>query len=306
MGMIRTILILPLFFLVAPGCRTHMDGSSNKPKLSLQRVHRMRPYDPVVFHLPAPRPLATLDQIPLYQFREPEVDLFLKDLVKKKRDPLQRLVYLARKNIGQPYEIYCLGEFPFELYDADPLYRLDRSDCVTFTEHMYSMALSKDWPSFFKTLIKIRYKSGLISVATRNHYTAADWNPNNSWLFKDVTTQLGVGTKTYKMRVDRARMLKKTFGIDRKIPVEIYPLVFIERKNLPGAYPHLKDGDIIEVVKGKGTGRWVGHVGLFVRGPGGEPHFLHSSAPKVREESLPGYVERMKAKVFGLKFLRLK
>jgi hypothetical protein len=230
----------------------------------------------------------------------------LKDLFQKEKNPLRRLKILARKNIGQPYEIYCLGEFPFELYDADPLYRLDRSDCVTFTEHMFSMALARDWPSFFENLMKIRYRKGEISVATRNHYTAADWNPNNAWLFKDVTTQLGVPTKTYQMRVDRARMLKKTFGIERKIPVEIYPLVYIARQDLPAAYPMLRDGDIIEVVKGKGSGRWVGHVGLFVRGPGGEPHFLHSSAPRVREESLPGYVKRMKAKVFGLKFLRLK
>ncbi len=304
--MTRNLLLLPLLLLITAGCRTPSESGTNLPNKGQQRTRRTRPYDPVVLHLPSPRPLSFLKAIPLYQFREPEVDLLLKNLYKKEQNPLRRLLYLARKNLGQPYEIYCLGEFPFELYDADPLYRLDRSDCVTFTEHMYSMALAKDWPSFFKNLMKIRYKNGEISVATRNHYTAADWNPNNAWLFDDITTKLGVETKIFKMRVDRARMLKKTFGIVRKIPVEVYPLVYIARANLSGAYANLQDGDIVEVVKGKGSGRWVGHVGLFVRGPKGEPHFLHSSAPKVREESLPGYVDRMKAKVFGLKFLRLK
>ncbi len=300
-------LFLSLLLFWPQGCQTHTESSHTSPQTpSQKRIPRTRPFDPLVLHLPSPRPLSVLQRTPLYQFNEAEIDLFLKELAKKEKNPLKRLLLLARKNLGQPYEIYCLGEFPFELYDSDPLYRLDRSDCVTFTEHMYSMALAKDWPSFFKNLMRIRYKNGEISVATRNHYTAADWNPNNAWLFEDLTQKLGVETLTYRMRVDRARMLKKSFGVIRKIPVEIYPLVYIPRKALPKAYPMLKDGDIIEVVKGKGSGRWVGHVGLFVRGPKGEPHFLHSSAPKVREESLPGYVERMKAKVFGLKFLRLK
>ncbi|HHI79142.1 MAG TPA: DUF1460 domain-containing protein [Planctomycetes bacterium] len=302
----KSLFLLPVLLLLPLACQSQRAPLPPLGQTPSGRVPRQKPYDPVVLHLSPPRSLEVLQKTPLYQFNEREVDLFLRDLFQREKDPLKRLVLLARKNLGQPYEIYCLGEFPFELYDPDPLYRLDRSDCVTFTEHMYSMALAKDWPSFFHTLIRIRYKEGIISVATRNHYTAADWNPNNAWLFEDWTAKLGAPTKTYQMRVDRARMLKKSFGIDRKIPTEIFPLVYIPRESLTSAYPHLQNGDIVEVIKGKGQGRWVGHVGLFVRGPGGEPHFLHSTAPKVREESLPGYVDRMKAKVFGLKFLRLK
>ncbi len=290
------LLLLPLVLAALSSCASYpLDA----------RVPRTRRLDPVVSHLPPARSLEQLRDLPLYELREKEVDLYLRDLSRRVADPLQRLVHLARKNLGQRYEIFCLGEYPFETYDPDPLYSLDRSDCVTFTEQMYAMALSKDWKGFFSLLQRIRYKDGEIGVASRNHYTEADWNVNNAWLFQDITGQLGGGTSSYVMRVDRSRMLKKQFGIETKIPVEDFITPYVPVSKLASAYPKLRDGDIIEVVKGKGDGRWIGHVGLFVRGAGGEAHFLHSSAPKVREESLPGYVKRMKGRVFGLKFLRL-
>ncbi len=269
------------------------------------RVPRTRRMDPVVQHLPAPRSLEVLKKTPLYEFRENEVDLYLRALKKRIPDPRARLVHLARKNLGQRYEIFCLGEYPFETYDPDPLYTLDRSDCVTFTEQMYSMALNDSWKGFFETLMHIRYKDGEIGVATRNHYTEADWNPNNVWLFTDMTEKLGGKTDPFTMNVDRARMLEKQFGIDVEIPKEKFVTSYLPVSSLEEVYPKLEEGDIVEVVKGKGSGRWVGHVGLFVRGPKGEPHFLHSSAPRVKEESLPGYAARMKGKVYGFKFLRL-
>jgi len=282
--------------------------SAARPKLAQDanaRVPRTRRLDPVVQHLPAPRPLEVLKKTPLYEFRENEVDLYLRDLARRIPDPRARLVHLARKNLGQRYEIFCLGEFPVETYDPDPLYTLDRSDCVTFTEQMYSMALNKSWKGFFDTLMHIRYKGGKIGVATRNHYTEADWNPNNAWLFTDMTEKLGGRTEPFTMNVDRASMLKKQFGVEVRIPKEKFVTSYLPVTSLNAVYPKLEEGDIVEVVKGKGSGRWVGHVGLFVRGPAGEPHFLHSSAPRVKEESLPGYAARMKGKVFGFKFLRL-
>ncbi len=270
------------------------------------RTRRTRRLDPVVLHLPEARPLKDLAKAPLYTFHEKEVDQYLRHLQTRLKTPLARLAHLARKNIGQPYEIFCLGEYPFETYDPDPLYCLDRSDCVTFTEQMYAMALSRSWEGFFAMLQRIRYKDAQIGVATRNHYTAADWNVNNAWLFEDVTEKVGGKTETFSMNVDRARMLKKQFGLDTQIPKEAFRTSYLPTPSLAPVYPNLREGDIVEVIKGKGSSRWVGHVGLFVRGPEGAPHFLHSTAPKVREESLPGYAARGKGKVFGFKFLRLR
>lgn len=96
-----------------------------------------------------PRDLASR---PLYTFSESEVDRYLRILPAAEPDLPRRVVHLGRKNIGQPYEIYLLGEFPFEFYDPDPIYCLDRSDCLVFCEHMYALALSRDWWTFLRTL----------------------------------------------------------------------------------------------------------------------------------------------------------
>src|SRR5262249_23158120 len=87
---------------------------------------------------------------PLYTCTEAEVDQYLKFLSASEPDLRKRIVQLARKNIGQPYELYLLGEMPFETYDAQPIYCLGKSDCLVFTEHTYAMALTRDWPAFMR------------------------------------------------------------------------------------------------------------------------------------------------------------
>src|SRR5258708_6035513 len=95
-------------------------------------------------------PIAPLLAKPLYQFTETEVGTYLKYLQTAEPNLRKRIVHLARKNIGQPYEIYLLGEMPFETYDPQPIYCLGKSDCLVFTEHMYAMALSSDWSGFIR------------------------------------------------------------------------------------------------------------------------------------------------------------
>ena len=132
---------------------------------------------------------------PLYQMQPAEVGRFL--AWQQLDQPLlrQRIAALARKNIGQPYELFLLGEFPYETYDSQPLFNLAKSDCVVFVEHTYAMALSASWEEFFWVLQRIRYRDGIIGTATRNHYTEADWNIANGWLVQDVTRTLGAPTQ---------------------------------------------------------------------------------------------------------------
>ena len=134
--------------------------------------------------------IAELFEKPLYEFTESEVDTYLRFLSAAEPDLRQRIVHLARKNLGQPYELYLLGEMPFEPYDPQPIYCLGKSDCVVFAEHTYAMALSHNWPSFMKMLQRIRYRDGHLGVTTRNHYTEADWNISNRWLVEDITAKL--------------------------------------------------------------------------------------------------------------------
>ena len=225
---------------------------------------------------------------------------------------------LGRKNIGQPYEIYLLGEFPFETYDPQPLYCLTKSDCVVFSEHTYAMALSHDWTSFFTMLQRIRYRNGQIGVATRNHYTEADWDVSNRWLVRDVTEELAPGrTRVFRQKVDRAKFLMKRYDLATDIPVQDFQSTYIPYEAVAQVMGKLRSGDFVNVMYGKGEDAYAGHTGLIAVADDGTVDFLHSSPPQVREQPLEDYIRNNAAKneerlkkgnspFAGFKFLRLE
>ena len=255
----------------------------------------------------------------LFKLSPKELDIYLGYMQNTEPDLRKRVVRLARQNLGQPYAIYLLGEFPHEIYDADPTFCLTKGDCVVFSEHMYSMALGHDWSSFYSWLQRIRYKNGVPGMTTRNHFTEADWDINNSWLVKDVTNELGATTVTrYTEKIDRARFFSN-FGIGQDIPVQMLHDSYIPAEAIPSVLDKLQDGDFVNIVRGVGEngGVWVGHVGLIAHGKDGKAHFINSTEPKAEEEPVMQYVERNlklnkkrrkdgRAEFKGMKFLRLR
>jgi hypothetical protein len=265
-----------------------------------------------------PELIARLEATPLYRFQKEEVGPYLAYIQRRIPDLRHRVIHLGRKNIGQPYELYLLGEAPFETYDDQPIYCLDRSDCVVFCEHTYAMALTDNWGDFMMMLQRIRYKNGHISVATRNHYTEADWNVNNGWLVYDITAELaGDEARHFKMKIDRASLLKKRWGVEAAIPVEYREEVYIPMDMVESLAGMLQPGDFVNVMRGPSDDNvWAGHVGLVAYGPDGTLNFLHSTPPSVREEPFAEYIRRGKeaaakaepgkATLRGFKFLRLQ
>lgn len=275
--------------------------------------------------------LAPLLEKPLYQFSEAEVDQYIRFLQAYEPELRRRIVHLARKSIGQPYELYLLGEMPFEHYDPQPIYCLEKSDCLTFSEHIYAMALADDWTSFMTLLQRIRYWDGKLGVATRNHYAEVHWNPSNRWLVTDMTRELG-GEKVvaFRQKVDLAAFLKKRYKLLVDIPVEQHDDVYLPIEVLDLAKPHLQEGDFVNIVRGRlnpeaeGIHRvsaWVGHVGMIglTTDESGQKqvNLIHSTNPQVREEPIDQYVsrslenlaERKKAGkpiLLGFKFLRIE
>lgn len=273
-------------------------------------------------------PPAAADK-PLYEFTEPEVGRYLAHLQATEPDLRKRIVHLARKNLGQPYEIYLLGEMPFETHDPQPLYSLGKSDCLVFTEHTYAMALSRDWTGFMRLLQRIRYRDGHIGVATRNHFTETDWNPSNAWLIRDLTVEIA-GDRALKFpeKIDRAKFLLGRYGLQTSIPIEDHLETCLPFAEIARAASFLRDGDCVEVVRGIvkpgapaneifGGAAWIGHVGLVAFGPDGSLNIIHSAAPAVREESLAAFIAREtadlaardaagKPRLLGFKFLRLE
>ncbi len=276
-----------------------------------------------------PASLAELEAKPLHQFTEAEVDRYLAHLQAREPDWRRRIVHLARKNIGQPYELYLLGELPFETHDPQPLYSLGKSDCVVFAEHTLAMSLSRDWPSFMRLLQRIRYRDGQLGVVTRNHFTEADWNPSNRWLARDLTAEIaGDRATVFTSKIDRGRFLKNRYHLTVTLPVEEFRDTFLPYADVALAAPHVRDGDLINIVRGVirpdapanpifGGSAWIGHIGLVAHGPDGELRIIHSAEPAVREESLAHFIAREtaelasrdahgKPRLLGFKFLRLE
>ncbi len=273
--------------------------------------------------------IANLLDKPLYEFSESEVDTYLRFISIALPELRQRIVHFARKNIGQPYEIYLLGEMPFEPYDPQPIYCLDKSDCVVFAEHTYAMALSHNWPSFMKMLQRLRYRDGHLGVRTRNHYTEADWNTSNRWLVEDITAELaGDSVVKFSSTIDRARFFKNRYKLDVDVPVQKHEDLYLPYEEIDRARQQLQEGDFVNIVRAsvpangadlphRSASAFVGHVGLIGRGKNGELHLIHSTVPKVREEPIEEYIARStrenakndaegKPRLVGFKFLRLR
>jgi hypothetical protein len=267
----------------------------------------------------AAAPLEVLLQKQLYQMTPVEAGRYVAWIHQAEPDLRKRIAAIGRKNMGQPYKLNLLGEFPFEVHDDLPLFSLDHSDCVVFSEHTYAMALSGSWEEFFWMLQRIRYRDGVIGVATRNHYTEMDWNVANRWLVTDISAQLsGPNGPTYPMTVDRARFLKTRHHTERNIPVESSSQAYVAKEQVAAIGGQLQEGDFVNVISTRNGEYWASHVGLVVLGPNGERHFLHSSEPQVREETFESFMARAAAreernaregkngqKLAGFKFLRL-
>lgn len=264
--------------------------------------------------------IAPLLAKPLFALKPAELSPLLAYMQAAVPDLRQRIAALARMGIGQPYELYLLGEFPYEVYDPQALFSLDKSDCVVFVEHIYAMALSDSWEEFFWMLQRIRYKDGVIGVTTRNHYTEADWNIHNRWLLSDITaTVAGPVALPYSQVINRTRFFKERYKIDRPFALQQWSDSYIPKQIVMQRQLDLRSGDFVNVISGIGGAAWASHVGLVVLGPDGELRILHSSEPKVREEPLARFIQRYeereaeadvadkkRPKLLGFKFLRLQ
>jgi len=267
--------------------------------------------------LAGPTPgLVSIQSKPLYQFSGEEVRAYLHDLHSRESGLTKRMIEIARKNIGQPYELYLLGEAPFETIDNQPLYCLGKSDCVVFVEHTLAMALTDNFDGFVRMLQRIRYGNGKISLLTRNHYTEADWNKNNAWLAREITDELaGADVVKFSQVVDRQKFFKNRNKLDTQIAVQTIHETFIPYDRIESVKSKLREGDIVNFVSGRNGGYWVGHVGLVALDAKGEVNLIHSTPPQVREESIGQYIARAtrdnaekdaadKARFHGFKFLR--
>jgi len=175
-------------------------------------------------------------------------------LTKKSQENLtitERMNYYSQLFLDMPYNLTCTGDGPYALYEPEPLLNFETTNCMVYCEHVLALSISDSWDNFFNNLQQIRYKNGIIGMRTRNHYTMADWLPENDWLLKDAAKTVG---GKFAKSVTRTISHEKFFegkGItdlryvkpDRSVTVNYIPFdALLKVKH------HFRDGDIIALL----------------------------------------------------------
>jgi hypothetical protein len=252
----------------------------------------------------------------LYQMHPAEIDSLLRRTNAAEPDFLQRLLIYSERAIGTPYRWFPLGEGAKGKYDRDPLIDFTRVDCLTFCEQTLAMTLSLNSDEMFQILQRLRYRGGAIDIRNRNHFTIADWLPNNSWLVEDVTSAIGGGlmasmTKT----IDRATALRKKGVPEKELaaipPLQTITVQYIPEVNLPAITAKLQGGEIGCVVQSR-PGIIVAHLGFILRDGAGRVFYRNASArpgvKRVVDEDFDDLVKFLKRNPswVGMIFLRVR
>ncbi len=207
------------------------------------------------------------------------------------QDLCERIAFISKQFLGTPYkESTLIGDVktPEML-----VINFEAFDCFTFLDSIEAMRLSRSFTEFYKHLIGVRYKEGIVGYKKRNHFFT-DWCESNRDFVQDVTARIGGDkTKTVKKSLNRkddgTYFLTGIAAFDRiitYIPAEDINEVVLAR---------LKTGDYVGIYSGL-QGLDVSHVGIIIKNLSG-PTFRHaSSAPSIRKVVDQDFLEYISGK----------
>jgi hypothetical protein len=208
-----------------------------------------------------------------------EIDQLLQSVSAKPLSITQKINHYSGLFLGMPYSWTATGDGPYALYENYPLVSFDSTNCMVYCEHVLAMAISDNWDHFFNNLQQIRYKDGVIGMQTRNHYTIADWLPENSWLLEDVSREVG-GKYTKKMTrtISHEKFFKgkgvtdlRRIKADRKITIDYVPLDKLDKVE-----DQCQDGDIVSLLIANKDDIFSAHMLMIVE-LNGKKYFREAS-----------------------------
>jgi len=180
-----------------------------------------------------------------------QIDSMLRVNAKNNYSVTDRIRLYSEMFLGTPYSWTATGDGPYALLETWPLVSFDSTNCMVYCEHVLALSISDSWDHFFNNLQQIRYKDGIIGMKTRNHYTMADWLPENAWLLNDVSRKVG-GEYTASMTrtishdtffrgkgMDDLRYIKP----DRSITVEYVPWEHLDKVK-----ENIRNGDVVAML----------------------------------------------------------
>jgi hypothetical protein len=228
------------------------------------------------------------EKILLGAWSEEKLDELIVEAVKIK-DIGERIAFLSGQFIGAPYEESTLiGDvtIPERL-----VVNFETFDCFTFLDCIEAMRLSRSFVDFHKSLIRIRYKKGVIKYERRNHFFT-DWSLHNTDFVQDKTKEIGgkkvkTVAKILNRKDDGSCFLSGIRPFERIIsyihPEDIYKMTVHSR---------LQRGDYVGICSDL-PGLDVSHVGIIVKdGPSISFRHASSAARKVVDEDFFEYISR--------------
>ena len=244
------------------------------------------------------------------------------------------ILNVSHELLETPYALGPLGEGVG--IDADPLYRFDKFDCLTFVETVLAQSYTQNSTASFRTpsdyrdnyfknlMNKIRYKDGIISFVTRNHFQNPDWVENNSHFVQNKSNEisksvLNKNSSKSIIKLDRKSWFKKNYNIDFDTPIKTISLDYIslsDFKNNITKFTLFIDKPYIfmtvikdDSLKQKaGTEIDISHTGFLIK-KDGKLYLRHASsvAGKVVDNDFEKYIEKIQKnpKYMGFSLLEI-
>lgn len=246
-----------------------------------------------------------------------------------------RVGFYANYFLGKraPYLANPLGEGSDADFEKGPLFRFDAFDCTTFVETVLALSKTSSPQNFLKILNQIRYKDGVVSYRTRNHFPSLDWIPNNSenGFIRDITADIDrVHFKISQTWIEKDNWVQMK-GVDyaelsQHFQKQWAQVNYIPKENIigdPKILDRIPTVSIFHIVrpqwdlkKAIGTQLDISHVGFLIR-ENGVLYLVHASNgvrdggtdyKGVKKEEFLSYVERVMMKsstMAGFNFLEI-
>jgi len=243
---------------------------------------------------------------PLFEMTHAEIDLLIHSISQQNLTITERMNYFSALFLGTPYSPNCTGDGPDALYEPWPLVNFQETNCMALCEHVLALSISDSWDDFFNNLQHIRYKDGIIGMRTRNHYTMADWLPENSWLLENASRKIGgESTQIVTRTISHTRFFQNK-GIsdwrdglpDREITIDYLPL-----RKLSNLENELRMGDILVLIAANKSDIFAAHMAL-VAAKNGNKLVRESSNSQMTTFETP-LIEWLKSKAASPKYLGL-
>jgi N-acetylmuramoyl-L-alanine amidase-like len=189
----------------------------------------------------------------------------------------QRVAFISRAFIRTPYRGHTLIGGPRR--PERFVVRDDCFDCVTYCETVLAAARSERLSNFEPELRRIRYRDGVVTWRTRNHYFA-DWSANNvaDGICAHVALPGGVA-------IDKTLTYMRALGPHR-VSFDAIP-----RARLLANRQRLQTGDIIGFLSRRPRLDYF-HIGFVVVAPDGDLLLRHAarSHGRVLDERLAHFL----------------